>query len=129
MLQELEDISNALDKIPEDEAKNLITHINTRLRDVLNAEIIDVLFKEEARGGETILRPLSSVVKPGGREEAAPWNIKPNTSGIWPRVFFENKMVWLENIKENKNNGAGMRNHCAPENQKNELISADDVPV
>lgn len=127
MLQELEDLSNALDKISEDEAKSLITHVNTRLRGVLNAEIIDVLFKEEAKGGGVILRPLSSVVTTGGRDEAAPWPVNANSLGVWPRVFFDNKAVWLENIKQKRNNKEGIWNELFPNKSEAELVSGKDV--
>ncbi len=123
MLQELEDLCNALDKISEEEAKNLMTHIDTRLRGVLNADIIDVLYKEEAKGGGIILRPLSSVITLGGRLEAAPCPIDPSSSGIWPKVFFENRDIWLENIKQKRNSQNGMQN----EFDQDETVSQQDI--
>lgn len=110
MLQELEDLSNALDNISEGEAKDLVTHVNRRLRNVLNADIIDVMYREEARGNDIILRPLSSVVSPGGRDEAAPWPINKNSPGVWPKVFFNGATVWLEDIKQSRDENESITN-------------------
>jgi len=101
MLQELEDVCNTLDKVTESDAKHIMSHINSRLKKILNAEIIDVLYKEEERENVT-LKPLSSLVASGTRAEAIQWTISENSKGIWPRVFYEKKTAWLENIKELK---------------------------
>lgn len=127
MLQELEHLSNAFDKISQEDASNLITHVNTRLRSVLNADIIDVLFKEEAKAGGIILRPLSSVVNPGGRDEAAPWPIETTSFGLWPRVFFENRTFWLEHVKHSRTSEKGIRNALSPDESQSETVDQQDV--
>lgn len=102
MLQELEDLSNALDQISEEEARNIVDHINRGLKDFLNAQIIDILYKEEARGETIILRPMSSIVTAGFRDEALPLTMGAKSIGIWPAAFYEKKIIWLEKVKETK---------------------------
>jgi hypothetical protein len=99
MLQQLEDLSHALNMVSEEDARSIIGHINARLKSVTHAQIIDVYYKEEAREDQTILRPLSSLATPGLRDEAMPWPISLDTLGIWPKAYFEKKAVWLEQIK------------------------------
>lgn len=124
MLQELEDLTNALDSIPEDDARSILNHINTKLKGVLNADIVDVMYREEARENTTILRPLSSIVTPGSRSEAIPWAVTALSKGIWPRVYLEKIPVWLEGITKSRQTqnavqnmapGAGDRSEVPPE--------------
>ena len=88
MLQELEDVCRALDKVTKDDAEHVDSHINRRIKSVLHAQIIDVLYKEDARsedGGNDpdniILMPLSSLAD-GMREEAKPLPINKNSKGL-----------------------------------------------
>ena len=114
MLETLEDLSNGLDMVTEEDAKGIIAHVNVKLKEVLNADIIDVLYKEEANDKKIIMRPLSSLTTPGVRDEAMPWSISKASKGIWAEVFCRGKIMWLENIKFAKENDEPVINLASP---------------
>ncbi|NEP18310.1 MAG: hypothetical protein F6J97_15630, partial [Leptolyngbya sp. SIO4C1] len=97
ILSELEQLSLTLDFLTRAEAQQVIEVVNDRIRDNLNAHIIDVLWKEEGRFSD-ILKPFTSL-NISRRDTLKPFEVRKDSTGIWPWIYHHREAVWLENIR------------------------------
>lgn len=106
MNTELEQLSLTFDFIADDDAKKILGIVNSKLEEVLNAHIIDVLWRTESKDGP-LLQPYIYLDRTE-RGGPLPYTVTDSASGIWTWVFNHATPVWLEAI------GDLSREHEAP---------------
>ncbi|WP_346290513.1 GAF domain-containing protein [Sphaerothrix gracilis] len=96
MLSELEQLSLTLDFLNREEARQVTEVVSEKIKENLNAHIIDILWRQEGRYHD-ILQPFSSL-NVSRREPIKPFEIREDSVGIWPWVYRNKEAIWIEKI-------------------------------
>ena len=96
MLRELEKLSLTIDFLTRDEARHILDIVNQRVKENLNAHIIDVLWKQEGRFHD-ILQPFASINN-SRRGDLKPFEVSKESQGVWPWIYNHRAPIWIEDI-------------------------------
>lgn len=103
LLKDLYKISVQTDFMTIKDAEQIATTINNKIISMLDAHIVDILWREEGWDRGDILNPFSSsdLTSRGG---AKSYQIKggTNPTGVWTLVFEQRESLWLENMKNHE---------------------------
>jgi hypothetical protein len=97
LIKELDKLSLTLDFLTRNEARQIVDVVNERIRENLNAHIIDVLWKQEGRFND-ILQPFTSL-NHSRRSDLKPFEVGTKAAGIWPWIYRHRQPVWVERIR------------------------------
>jgi hypothetical protein len=96
-LIELDNLTKAVDLISRDQAVQLLNVMNAKLHEILQANIIDILWRSEGQYGD-LLMPVAPFNR-SHRGQAMGFQVRKDIRSIWTYVYYEGKRVWLEGIK------------------------------
>ncbi len=85
-LIELDNLTTAVDLINRDQAAQLLNIMSAKLCEILQANIIDVLWKKEGRYGD-LLMPVASLNK-SNRGSVMGFQITKDIHSIWAYIYY-----------------------------------------
>lgn len=98
MIEELQQLSQAIGTLSMNDARQIVDAVNRRLDTLLHPLMVKLYWREEAEESGIILNPISYIDKTGGAPPQR-FQVTGTTGGALSWVFQNEVSLWLESIR------------------------------
>jgi hypothetical protein len=97
VIEQLEQLCYAVGSVGESDARQVVEAVNRRLKVLLNAHIVKLYWKEEAREG-VILKPIAFINDTDWPDPES-FQLGADSRGVLEWVYRAGEPLWLENVR------------------------------
>jgi hypothetical protein len=125
MIEQLEQLCLAVGVVQPSDARQVTEAVNRRLKELLNAQIVKLYWKDEAEEG-VILKPIAYINETNSPDPQR-FSFGSQDKGVLQWVFREAQPLWLEDIKAHRQDDS-LVNQATKEPIEHDELELSDPP-